>query len=64
MGTFTIRAVDPDENFAQGTVAVMHGVTRGEALARGCEAIADGFIDVRVEGPMGQTWTLIDPAAA
>lgn len=62
MGSFTIRAVDPEE-FTEGTVATVHG-TRGEALARGCEAILDGWIDVRVEGPMGQTWTLIDPAAA
>jgi hypothetical protein len=64
MSTYTIRAVDPDEDFAEGTVAVMHGVSRGEALARGCEAILDGYVDVRVEGPMGQTTRLIDPAAA
>jgi hypothetical protein len=64
MSTYTIRAVDPDEDFAEGTVAVMHGVSRGEALLRGCEAIVDGFIGVRVEGPMGRVWNLIDPAAA
>jgi hypothetical protein len=64
MSTYTIRAVDPDEDFAEGTVTVMHGVSRGEALARGCEAILDGYIDVRVEGPMGQVTRLIDPAAA
>ena len=53
MNTWIITAVDPDELEAgsaeRGTVATLHGVTRGEALARGCEAIVDGFLDVWVE---------------
>lgn len=59
MDTFTISAVDPDNlEWERGTVATVHG-TRGEALARGCEAVLDGWIDVRVEGTF-QGWNLTD----
>jgi len=60
--TFTIVAVDPDADYTEGIVATMHGVTRGEALARGCEAIVDGYIGVRVVGTFSH-WALVDPSA-
>ena len=52
MAEWTITAVDPDYDYARGTVAVVHG-TKVEALVRGCEAIADGWPEVEVEGPLG-----------
>jgi hypothetical protein len=65
MSTFTITATDPDAEpevaGERGTVATMHGVTRGEALARGCEAILDGWTDVQVESTF-RVWHLKDVA--
>jgi len=63
MTEWIIWAVDPDDfESGRGKVATVHG-TRGEGLARGCEAILDGWADVTVEGPFGRFYDLIDPAA-
>jgi hypothetical protein len=66
MDTWTITAVDPDglaEGSAErGTLQTYHG-ERGEALARGCEAIAAGWLDVHVEGTF-TVYPLIDPAVS
>jgi hypothetical protein len=62
VNTWIITAVDPDQlaegSAERGTVATLHGVTRGEALARGCEAIVDGFLDVWVESTF-RTYSLV-----
>jgi hypothetical protein len=66
--TWKITGVDPDALTApepsaeRGLIATRHG-ERGEALARGCEAILDGWIDVRVEGTFSD-YRLIDPAVS
>ena len=58
-----ITGVDLDDpDLGRGTIAERDD--RAEALARGCEAIVDGWVDVWVEGPLGTTYRLIDPAAA
>jgi hypothetical protein len=57
MGEWTITAVDPDE-MAEGTVGVVHG-TAGEALAKGCEAILDGYLSVTVDGPFGTRYVMV-----
>jgi hypothetical protein len=64
MNTWTIKAIETEGEDAgtQGVVATLHGVTRGEALARGCEAIADGWAYVTVESTF-RTYALVDPAA-
>jgi hypothetical protein len=66
MDTWTITAVDPAElaegSAERGTLQTYHG-ERGEALARGCSAIAAGWIDVNVEGTF-QTYAWTDPAAS
>ena len=61
MSTWIIKAVETEGEDAgsQGVVATMHGATRGEALARGCEAIVDGWEHVTVEGTMGQVYRLV-----
>jgi hypothetical protein len=64
VNTFTITATDPDADpevaGERGTVATVHG-TRGEALARGCMAILDGWTDVQVESTF-RVWHLKDVA--
>lgn len=60
MDTWTITAAD--ENGERGTVATLTA-PRGEALARGCEAILNGHTHVQVEGTFS-TYPLIDTGAA
>jgi hypothetical protein len=68
LDTWKITGVDPDAltdpepSAERGVIATRHG-ERGEALARGCEAIADGWIDVQVEGTF-TVYPLVDPAVS
>jgi len=63
MDTWTIVGVDPDhiEESASGVVIATVHDTRGVALARGCEAVADGWTHVEVQGTFS-TYPIVDPA--
>jgi hypothetical protein len=65
MDTWQIIGVDPDhvEESASGVVIATVHDRRGVALARGCEAIADGWANVIVKGTFS-TYPLVDPAVA
>jgi hypothetical protein len=64
MNTWKIVGVDPDniEETCDGALIATVDDTRGVALARGCEAILDGWIDVVVTGPLGMRYPLVGVA--
>lgn len=63
MGEWTVTAVDPDApEDGRGTVATLTG-SKADAMLWGCEALADGWADVYVDGPFGARVAILDPLA-